>query len=269
MSGTARFALVAALLLISATALGDAATDTQALAKQAQNPIANLISVPVQSNTNFGVGPTNGVQEVLYLQPVIPFTISGDWNLITRWIVPLINQPKLAFGGQGDTFGMGDINPSFFLSHVGHNMVWGAGPTFLLPTASDHVLGSGQWGAGPTAVILVTPGKWVMGALANNIWSFASDGEQRPPVDQMLIQPFVNYNLSQGWYLTSSPIITSNWRAVPHDRWTVPLGAGFGRLVRLGKIAVNSYVQAFGYAASPDGGPDWSLRLQVQVLLPK
>ena len=120
-----------------------------------------MISLPFQSNTNFGVGPFHAPQEVLNIQPVIPISISDDWNLITRWITPVISQPKILPTGH-EEFGMGDLNPSFFL---------GIGPTFLLPTATDQNLGDHRWGAGPAAVVLTIQGHWVIGALANNIWS--------------------------------------------------------------------------------------------------
>lgn len=269
-ASTANCILLAALAVAWAPAANadDEGIGTQALAKQAQNPIANLISIPLQSNTNFGLGATHGTQEVLLLQPVVPFPLSGDWHLITRWIVPLIREPALS-PGTDSTFGTGDINPSAFITHFDGDLTWGAGPTLVLPTASDRVLGQGRWSAGPTAVVLYTPGKWVVGALANNVWSFAGAGDHRPMVNQALIQPFANYNLTRGWYITSSPVITSNWRADPTNRWTVPVGGGIGRLVRFDGVPINSYVQVFDNVVKPAGGAVWTLRLQVQVLLPK
>ncbi|MGC1575237.1 MAG: transporter [Beijerinckiaceae bacterium] len=184
---------------------------TGQLAKAAQNPIANLISVPFQFQSNFGVGPYHRPQGVLNFQPVVPITINEDWNLITRWVTPILSQPQLAPNDHRE-FGLGDFNPSFFLSPARPGeggIIWGIGPTFLLPTATDKNLGNSRWGAGPSFVALTTEVPWVVGILANNIWSFAGTGNGAD-VNQMLLQPFVNYNFPHGWNLTSSPIITAN-----------------------------------------------------------
>jgi hypothetical protein len=238
-----------------------------ALAKQAQNPIASLISLPFQSNTNFGVGPNDATQEVLNIQPVVPFKLSNDWNLITRTILPVIYQPGIP-GLFDDTFGLGDLNPTLFFSPTGFGLTWGIGPTFLLPTATSDFLGSGKWGAGPAAVVVDTTGPWVFGALVSNVWSFAGDS-QRMDVNQFLLQPFVNYNLANGWYLTSSPVITANWEAPSDQRWTVPIGGGFGKIFRIGSQPMNASLQGYGYAVTPDSGPDWTIRFQIQLLFPK
>jgi hypothetical protein len=242
---------------------------TEDLAKAAQNPVANLISVPFQFQSNFGVGPYHQPQGVLNIQPVIPITINDDWNLITRWITPVIAQPRLS-PTDGREFGLGDLNPSFFLSPSkpgGGGIIWGIGPTFLLPTATDKNLGNHRWGAGPSAVVLTIKGPWVVGVLANNIWSFASTGKGSN-VNQMLIQPFVNYNFSHGWYLTSSPIITANWLA-SGAKWTVPVGGGFGRLFKVGQLPVNMSLAAYYNVETPKGGAKWQARFQVQLLFPR
>jgi hypothetical protein len=189
---------------------------TEELAKETQNPVANLISVPFQNNFNFGIGPNDATQWVLNVQPVIPITLNKDWNLITRTIVPIINQPSPAAGIRS-AFGLGDINPSLFLSPANSaKLIWGVGPTMTFPTATDSLLGNGKWSAGPGLVVLTTPGHWVIGALVNNQWSFAGWGKKS--VNSLLVQPFINYNFSHGWYLTSSPIITANWLAASDDR---------------------------------------------------
>ncbi len=243
--------------------------DTEALAKAAQNPIANLISVPFQNNTGFNFGPRERTQNTLNIQPVVPFKLSDDWNLITRTIVPIVHQPSLVKGDSSDN-GVGDINPTlFFATSLAKDLLVGFGPTFTLPTAASNELGSGKWSAGPAAVVVWTPGHWVAGVLANNQWSFAGDND-RADVNQMLIQPFVNYNIGEGWYLTSAPIVTANWEADrSKDTWTVPIGGGFGRLVRIGKLPVNMSVQAFDNVEKPEYGANWQLRLQVQFLFPE
>jgi hypothetical protein len=206
---------------------------------------------------------------VVNVQPVIPIKLNEDWNLITRTIMPIINQPSLA-PGVDHAFGLGDINPSLFLSPSGSkSLIWGVGPTFTLPTASNRLLGAGKWSAGPTAVVLTMQGPWVIGALGNNQWSFAGWGDTR--FNQMLIQPFVNYNLKHGWYLSSAPIMTGNWVASGGNKWTVPVGAGGGKIWRIGKVGlpVNTQLTAFYNAIRPDEAANWQLRFQLQFLFPK
>src|SRR5208283_1509367 len=176
---------------------------TAALAKAAQNPVANLISFPLQDNTAFGIGQYERTQNVLNIQPVIPFHIVKNWNLITRTILPVIWQPNDQ-PTQG-WFGLGDLNPTFFLSPAKPGkLIWGIGPAFVLPTATAEQLGQGKFSLGPSVVVLTTPGHWVIGALINNVWSVAGPHE-RANVNQMLLQWFVNYNMKKGWYLSTSP----------------------------------------------------------------
>jgi hypothetical protein len=266
-----RIAAFALLALLIAAPLQAAEEETATeLAKKTQNPVADLISVPFQNNFNFGVGPNNVTQYVLNVQPVIPIKLSEDWNLITRTILPVINQPSIAPGVESE-FGLGDLNPAFFFSpREPGALIWGVGPVFTFPTATDSQLGSGKYSAGPTAVALTIQGPWVVGALINQQWSFAGDSD-RQNVSQMLIQPFVNYNFHDGWYLTTAPIITANWEASSDNTWTVPVGGGFGKLWRVGKIGlpINTQLQAFYNAETPDGGPEWQLRFQFQFLFPK
>ena len=182
--------------------------------------------------------------------------------------MPIINQPSPA-PGIPSAFGLGDINPSLFLSPANSGkLIWGVGPTMTFPTATDSLLGNGKWSAGPALVVLTTPGHWVIGALANNQWSFAGWGKNS--VNSLLIQPFINYNFSHGWYLTSSPIITANWLAASDDRWTVPIGGGVGKLFKLGKLPINTQLAAYCNVVTPhQGGADWQMRFQVQFLFPK
>ena len=147
-------------------------------------------------------------------------------------------------------------------------ILWGAGAVLSFPTASDRVLGTGKWGIGPSLVVLTIQGPWVVGGLANNLWSYAGD-DDRNDVNQFLFQYFINYNLPQGWYLSSAPIITANWEADNGDKWTVPFGGGVGKIFRIGKQPMNAQVQAFYNVEKPDNGADWTLRLQLQFLFPK
>ena len=242
--------------------------DTEALAKAAQNPVASMISVPLQNNTAFGVGPYDRTLNVLNIQPVIPISISENWNLITRIIQPIVWQPNVSQTSQG-WFGLGDMNPTFFFSPAKPSkLIWGVGPTFVIPTATADQLGQGKFSMGPGVVLLTTPGKWVIGTLINNVWSVAGSGS-RPPVNQMLLQWFVNYNMKKGWYLASSPIITANWRASSGNVLTLPFGGGVGRIMKLGNQPVNLLAQLYGNAVYPTGTSPWSMRLQIQFLYPK
>jgi hypothetical protein len=242
------------------------------LAKQVQNPVADLISIPFQSNFNFTVGPDDDLQYILNIQPVVPFRLTQDWNLITRTIIPLIDQPVRArtpAGTIGDVFGIGDIQLSLFLSPArGGSVIWGAGPILQLPTASDPSLGADKWAAGPTGVLLTIQGPWVLGGLVNHLWSLQSD--DRPDVNRTLLQPFLNYNLPGGWYLTTSPIITADWEADDSDdRWTVPIGGGVGKIQWFGPLPVNLQLAAFYNVVRPDEAPEWNVRLQIQFLFPR
>jgi opacity protein-like surface antigen len=237
------------------------------LAKKSQNPIADLVSVPFQSNTNFNSGPFNRTQEVLNIQPVVPLHINANWNLISRTILPVISQPNPIV--DGNTNGIGDITQSLFLSptHPGA-LIWGVGPVFTAPSATNPILGQGKVLAGPTAVLLTTPGHWVIGVLLNNQWSVGGD-PLRPSVNQFLAQPFINYNMAHGWFLTTSPVVTANWRATSDERWTVPVGGGIGRIFRLGDQPVSAYISAYYNPIRPDNTPTWQLRAELSLLFPE
>ena len=268
LSHAVRTCVLALAVLATASLTPGLAKEETELAKKTQNPVSDLISVPFQSNFNFGVGPDDDLQYVLNIQPVVPFTLTEEWNLITRTIIPLIDQPELA-PGFGDEFGLGDIQMSLFFSPAKPGaFIWGLGPVFQFPTATDESLGTEKWAAGPTAVALTIQGPWVVGVLVNNIWSFAGD-DDRDDVNQMLLQYFINYNLPGGWYLTSSPIITANWEANSDNRWTVPIGGGIGKIHRIGKLPVNLQLAAFYNVETPDGGPEWQLRFQFAFLFPR
>ena len=241
---------------------------TAALAKAAQNPVANMISFPIQNNTNFGIGPYSRDQDVLNFQPVIPLHITKNWNLITRTILPVIWQPNPSQPSQG-WYGLGDLNPSLFFSPAKPGkLIWGVGPALVFPTATANQLGQGKVSAGPGVVVLTTPGHWVIGALANNVWSFAGSGS-RPPVNQFLLQYFINYNMKGGWYVTTAPIITANWRASNGNDLTLPFGGGFGRIMKIGFQPTNLQVQFFGNAKYPAGTSPWGMRFQIALLYPK
>ena len=245
-----------------------AGSASQASDEAVQNPVASLISVPLQNNTNFAYGSFNRTQDVLNIQPVIPFNISKDWMIIARIIQPVVWQPY-PNQNTGGEFGLGDMVPTFFLSpRKPEKVIWGIGPAFTFPTATNDILGQGKLSLGPSVVVLAQPGKWTLGDLVNNVWSVAGSGS-RPPVNQMLNQYFITYQIKKGWYVTSSPIITANWRASSGNVWTVPFGGGVGRVMKLGFQPVNLLAEFFGNAVYPAGTPSWSMRLAIVFLFPK
>lgn len=264
--------ILTTVLLLSAISFAQekpaAGDDTGDLQKAVQNPVASLISVPLQNNSSFDIGPLDRTQDVLNIQPVIPVQVSENWNLIARIITPIIYQPDVSQRNLG-VMGLGDINPTFFLSPAKPGkLIWGIGPAFVLPTASNRVLGQGKWSGGPSVVALLQPGKWTIGALVNNVWNFAGESD-KPAVNQMLLRYFINYNLQKGWYISLSPIITANWKATSGNIWTVPFGGGVARIMRLGNQPVNVTAQFYGNALYPAGASPWSMRLQIAFLYPK
>ena len=245
-----------------------AQSETAALAEKLQNPVGDLISVPFQNNTNFGVGPHNGTQNVLNIQPVIPIHVNADWNVITRTILPLVWNPS--FGpGQDATFGSA---PTVFTAFLSPSVpvdgwVWGAGPVAQIPTMSSTTFGSNIWGMGPAAVIVRTSHPWVYGTLVNNVFSLG--GTSKPGGTRysvMTVNPFVNYNFGEGWFVGSVPIITASWDT-PGTKWTVPIGLQAGRLIKLGdKLPVNLLIGAYDNVIQPKFGASWQLRTQVAVI---
>ena len=260
--------LVTIMLTLFCGAPTFAEQTAEELAKKTQNPVADLISVPFQNNTDFGVGPHNRVKNTLNIQPVWPFKLTENLNLITRTILPVIRQPDLA-RDSGDTNGLGDLNTTLFFSPSKSSpIIWGMGPILQFPTATDEVLGTRKWAAGPSAVALTMQGPWVVGAVTSQLWSYAGNSD-RDKVSFFLFQYFVNYNFKGGFYLTSSPIITANWEAASGNKWVIPFGGGVGKIFRIGKLPLNAQTQAFYNVEQTTFGPDWTLRFQLQFLFPK
>ena len=240
------------------------------LAKLAQNPVGNLISVPFQYNGNLNFGPEKGTQSILNIQPVIPISVDKDWNIITRTILPVIWNPTLGPDTPGKD-GTGDTVFTAFLSPANPGKwIWGVGPIVQAPTHSNNKLGNDNWGLGPSFVVLhlAHGDPWVYGVLVNNIWSVTSN-KTGGSYNNGLIQPFVNYNFEGGLYLTSAPILTVEWKADSGNRWTVPLGGGVGKTFHFGKLPVNSQLSAYYNVVRPDFGANWQIRAQVQLMFPK
>jgi len=237
----------------------------QSAAAQAQNPIAHIISVPFQNNTLTRTGPYRSTANTLLIQPVVPIRIDSNWSVVTRTIVPIVYLPRTS-PGQGDVTGLGNIEPQFYVTpaHPG-KFIWGAGGQAWLPTASQDVLGVNKWGGGPAVVGLVIDGPWVAGALLNNVWAGSGKGR----VNQMTLNPFANYNLVKGWYLASSPVITSNWDRSSSQRWTVPVGGGFGRVFTVAGLRVNARLEAFRNVERPRYTAAADIQGQLQFLFPE
>ena len=239
------------------------------LAKKSQNPVADMISLPIQNNTYFETGPNAKTQNVLLIQPVVPMGLNDDWNFIARPIIPLLSQPALT-GAQDRETGIGNVQFQGFFSpkeEVG-GWILGFGPYLEFPTNSnpDNRLGSDNFSAGPAFVALQMKGHWVYGGLVTQLWSYSGDD---PEVNTTTIQPFVNYNMKDGWYVTTGPSITANWSADNSNQWTVPLGGGIGKILKIGKQPVNISAKAYYNAQAPRTGSDWQLQLQMQFLFPK
>jgi diadenosine tetraphosphatase ApaH/serine/threonine PP2A family protein phosphatase len=240
------------------------------LAKISQNPIGNIINVPIQENANLNDGADKRTRNVVNIQPVYPVEISKDWNLLTRTILPLISQPES--GGTRNN-GVGDMQFELWLTPSSPGKyTWGAGPFVQAPTHSNAQLGNDHWGLGPTVVLVHVDKEspWVYGVTAYNVWSLGSSSGS-PSFNNGLIQPFINYNLpgGTGTYLTSGPQITVNWKADSGQRLTVPIGGGIGHIFHLGKLPMNMSVQAYYNVVRPDESANWLLQAQMKFMFPK
>lgn len=243
------------------------ASNSADLAKTLANPIGALISVPFQNNFDFGAGPAgDGEQFKLNLQPIVPITLNEDWLLISRTILPYVDQQDVI--GTTSQSGLADTLQSFFLSPVRPTeggWIWGAGPAMLLPTATDDLLSGEKWGAGPTAVVLKQEGGWTYGALANHICSFAGD-DARDDVSATYLQPFVSYTTKTSTTFTLNTESTYDWT---HEQWTMPLNLMVQQIVKIGDQPIALTLGARYYADKPDDGPEWGLRFAVIFLFPR
>jgi hypothetical protein len=239
--------------------------DSADLAKKLQNPVADLISVPIQNNWDFGIGPANAMRYTGNIQPVIPFSLNENWNLITRTIIPVIYAESPTRAGR-DAWGLGDTLQSFFLSPKEPIGGWilGAGSAQLYPTATDSLLGSGKWGMGPTAVALQQKNGWTYGALVNQVWSIGGWGDER--VNSMFMQPFVSYTTPQFTTFGVNTESTYDWR---DHQWSIPFNLMVSQLLKFGKQPIQFQLGVRYYAEGPDHGPDWGIRFTTTFLFPK
>jgi len=239
------------------------------LAQELTNPLADLMTIPIQMNYDRDIGPLDdGWKLQTNIQPVIPFSLTEDWNLISRTIIPVIYQDDI-FPGAGSQFGLGDINLSLFFSPrnpTSGGLIWGVGPVLLLSTATDSLLGAKKWGAGPAAVALTMHGPWTMGILANHVWSYAGDSD-RPDISNTFAQPFLAYTWPSAWTVSVQSESNYNWKT---EKWSVPINAAVSKLVKWGKLPVSLQAGVGYWAESPETGPEgFRFRLQANFVLPK
>jgi len=249
----------------------------EAIIKASQNPVGNIAILPFQNNNNYGLGPYTRYQYNLNIQPVIPIMLSKNLTLIARSIFPFVDQPSFApppvcasAVGCGSTFGLSDMQEQLFFAPKTKPgaLIYGIGPLFQFPTATPQVLGTGKWSAGPAAVALVMPGRWVIGMLATQLWSFAGK-TTTTPVNTGLFQPFLNYNIPGNQFaLSTAPIITSNYAGSQNPKWTVPLGGGGSYTFKLGDQLMQLSALYYTNIVRPVSAPQTTLRLVWSLLFP-
>jgi hypothetical protein len=248
----------------SAAAGGDQEAE---LAKQLSNPVASLISIPFQANWDFGYADGEGQKFTLNIQPVVPISISEDWNVIVRTILPIIDQDGIYGPRSGHQSGLGNTTQSFFLSPKAPGpggLIWGLGPVGYYPTATDALLGPEKWGVGPTLVALVQKEGWTVGVLANQIWSVGGDSNEQN-ISSAFLQPFISYTTKTHTTFLVNTESTYDWE---NEQWTIPLNAAVSQIFKIGKLPVQLQIGGRYYAEAPTGGPEWGIRATFTLLFP-
>jgi hypothetical protein len=235
----------------------------QELAKSVHNPFEDFVKVPLQSTTGFSVGPHHNAGESLNIQPVIPFSLNAEWDLIARPSLSATYQPS-----PHEQFGLNDLQTSFFVTpHNANEWIWGAGPIFQFPTATSDALGTGRYSVGPTAALIYSKGPWFNGVLAYQLMSFAGN-RARGSINQTYVEPEVSYNFDSGWYVDCDPPMTFDWTANAANGWTIPIGADVGNAFSVGSHAMSFQLGGYDLVKRPDGAPQWIIRIQVTALFP-
>lgn len=256
---------VGSMLPLTARAQGSGPVDETDLAKKTQNPVADLVSLPFQFNFNSGGDLEDATLFNLNFQPVVPVKVSKHWNLIARAIVPYLDIPS-ATGSEG---GIGDIIAEMFFTPTKEgSIIWGVGPVFSFPTATNASARTGSWATGVGAVVVHNAGPWVIGGLVANFWTVSDSGDNTK-VNQLQAQPFVNYNFGKGWALAFAPLITANWDAEAGEKWTVPIGIGISRTTVFGKQPLTLGLQYYNNVERPTGSAANQLRFSLSLLFPE
>ncbi|WP_421996368.1 transporter [Reyranella sp.] len=240
------------------------------LARSLANPVAALISVPFQFNYDAQAGFEHGGHlAYMRFQPVVPVSISEEWNVVSRTILPVVSQWNTA-PNSGNQFGLGDTVQSFFLSPkapTSGGLIWGVGPVVVIPTGTHVLLSNGQWGAGPTGVALTQVGPWTIGVLANHAWSFATVRGSAPSFSATFVQPFVSFTTKEAWTYSLSSESTYDWFG---DAWAVPLNFLISKVVKVDQQPVSFGIGARYWAATTNTSPQgFGVRAVVTILFPK
>jgi hypothetical protein len=235
----------------------------QELAIALHNPFADFVKVPIQSTTGFQLGPRHKVGDSVNIEPVVPFSLNGDWDLIALPSLTVTYLPS-----PHEQSGLEDLQTSFFLTPAkATTWIWGVGPIFQFPTASSSELGMGRWSAGPTAALVYSEGPWFNGILAYQLMSFAGNRD-RGSVNQTFLERDVSYNFESGWYVQCEPSITYDWTADTANAWTIPMGADVGKAFKWGSRSLSMQIGAYDLLKRPDGSPQWIMRMSVTFLFP-
>lgn len=254
------------ILLIVMSYAAESFADNQGLAEASQNPVANMISLPMKNKFNFGRGPDDAFSYVLEMQPVLPVTL-GKINLINRFIIPVAYEEGL-YADMGSSTGLMDITyQAFFSPAEPGKIIWGIGPTMILPTHTDDNLGQDKWAVGPAGLILIKKKSVNFGTLVQHFWDFTGDNEAAD-INLSTLQYFINYN-TPNFYINTSPTMSYNWEADSNNAWTVPLGLGIGKIFRFGIAPVDMRLSAYWNAEKPEGAADWFAEFQIKFLFPK
>jgi len=243
--------------------------DSSELAQELTNPIADLMTIPIQVNVDQNIGLNDeGSKTTINIQPVVPFKVGEDWNLITRTIVPLVKQKDIV-PGRGSQSGLGDITEQLYFSPskpTDSGVIWGVGAVIILPTATDSLIGAKKWAAGPAAIALKMSGPWTYGGLANHVWSFAGD-DNRADINNTFVQPFVAYTWPNAWTVSLQSETNYNWEK---EEWSIPVNVAAAKLVFFGRLPVSLQAGVGRWLETPDAGPeDWRFRLQANIVLPR